>query len=246
MPIFQNDDSQQFKSNSGFQFSATDINNLGASEYTLVGIAADVSSSVSPFGAQIEGCLIASVEGCQRSPRADNLLARLITFNQKIVEQHGFRPLQDCHLGNYKGVIKPGGATSLYDASVDIVDSLAKYGKELIQRDYSANGIIVILTDGEDVSSTFGMQGVKEAMKRARLGESLESLLTILVGVNVTDPRISQFLRDFKDGAGFDQYIEANDCTPKSFAKIANFISKSVSSQSQSLGTGTASQPITF
>jgi hypothetical protein len=83
-------------------------------------------------------------------------------------------------------------------------------------------------------------------MKRALVSESLESLVTILVGVNVTDSTVSQFLKEFKDQAGFTQYVEVNDASPKTMAKLANFIQASVSSQSQAVNSGRASQPITF
>lgn len=247
MPLFDDDTQESFKANgSGFQFSGISINQLGASEYTLFGIACDTSSSVAPFAAEIEGCLKSSIESCQRSPRVDNLLARFVTFNSQISEQHGFRPLADCHLGSYTGSIKPGGTTVLYDAAVNLVDSLATYGKSLIDGDYIANGIVVIITDGMDVGSTLGVRQVKEAMDRAMMSESLESLVTILVGVNVTHPDVSRFLKELKDQAGFTQYVEAADASSKTLAKLANFISKSVSSQSQSVGSGSPSQVITF
>jgi len=246
MPIFSDDDASNFKSGSGFHFSGTNINNLGASEYTLFGLACDTSSSVTDFAGEIEACLISSLEGCQKSPRADNLLVRLLTFNGKVVEEHGFRPLNDCHLGKYKGSIKPGGTTSLYDASVNLIDSLATYGATLTASDYTANGIVVIITDGMDVGSTLTSRAVKAAVERARKSESLESLVTILIGINVQDHDVSQFLKAFKDQAGIDQYIEAKDASAKTLARVAGFISKSVSSQSQSIGTGAASQPITF
>jgi hypothetical protein len=246
MPIFNDDNAQSFKSGSGFHFSGIDIKGLGASEYTLMGIACDTSSSVTDFAQEIEGCLISSIDSCQKSPRADNLLARLLTFASRVTEEHGFRPLMDCHLANYKGCIKPGGTTSLYDAATDLVDSLAAYGDQLSKQDYTANGIVIIITDGMDVGSTKTVKSVKEAVARAKKKESLESIRTILIGVNVTDPEVSRFLVAFKDDAGFDQYVEAKDASPKTLAKLAGFISKSVSSQSKSLGTGSASQPITF
>jgi len=248
MPIFQDDDAQSFKANgSGFHFSGTNIKNLGASEYTLVAIAADRSSSVMSFASEIEGCLKSSLEGCQKSPRVDNLLVRTTAFNHKVSEEHGFRPLGDCHIGNYDGFLKPSGSTALYDASVDAVDAMATYGKNLIDQDYMANGLLVVLTDGEESgASTQTVKGVKDAIQRARQSEALESLITILIGINVTDQHVSKALKAFKDDAGFDQYVEAKDASPKTFAKIAGFISKSVSSQSQSVGSGAASQPITF
>lgn len=248
MPIFGADDSEQqsFKGGSGFHFSATGINKLGASEYTVFGLAADCSSSVAPFAKEIEGCVIETIKGCQRSPRADNMLVRFMTFATRPNEEHGFRLLNDCHESVYTGCIKPGGTTALYDTTTDLVDSLAAYGKHLIDNDYSANGIMVVITDGMDVGSSLTAQSVKKAIEKARMSEHLESVVTILIGINVTDPTVSDFLRRFKDEAGIGQYIEAKDASAKTLAKVAGFISKSVSSQSQSLGTGGASQPIAF
>lgn len=247
MPLFNDDSQESFKANgSGFQFSGININKLGASEYTLFGVACDVSSSVSPFAGEIEGCLKSVIESCQRSPRVDNLLVRAITFNQSISELHGFRPLADCHVGAYNGSINPGGTTALYDASVSLVDSVATYGKQLIASDYIANGIVVIITDGMDIGSTLKPKQVAEAMARAMNSEALESLVSILIGVNVADPQVSGYLSNFKTDAGFTQYVELKDATPKTLAKLAAFISKSVSSQSQSVGSGGPSQAITF
>ena len=42
---------------SHYGFSAESINNLGATEYTLVTVAADTSSSVHGFANEIEECL---------------------------------------------------------------------------------------------------------------------------------------------------------------------------------------------
>lgn len=247
MPIFDDDNMDSFKATgSGFQFSGVSFDNIQAMEQTLVGILADQSSSVSGFAPEIEGCLKSSLDGCQKSPRVDNLLVRTLTFNHKIEELHGFRPLADCHLNNYNGCIKPSGTTSLYDATVNMVDSMATYGTGLTSRDFTANGIIVILTDGMDVGSSFGVNTVREALARARKSEALESILTILIGINVQDKEVSKFLQAFKDEAGIDQYVEAKDASAKTFAKIAGFISNSVSSQSQALKTGSASVPITF
>jgi hypothetical protein len=247
MPLFDTDDMSNFRSTgSGFHFSGVNTNQLGASEYTLVGIAADRSTSVANFADEIEGCLKSSLEGCQKSPRVDNLLVRLVAFHHKVSEEHGFRPLADCHLANYDGFLKPGGQTSLYDATIDVVDSLATYGKSLIDQDYTVNGLVVVLTDGEDVSSTYKARDAKAAIDRAMKGEALESLVTILIGINVQDPRISQYLQTFQKEAGFAQYVEAKDASAKTFAKIAGFISKSISSQSQSVGSKAPSQPIAF
>jgi len=242
-----NDDAQSFRTiGSGFQFSAISDDQLGASEYTLVGIAADKSSSVSGFSAEIEGCLKTSLQGCMSSPRVDNLLVRLLTFNSKLDEIHGYKLLADCPIGNYDGIIAPGGCTSLYDACISTIDSLATYGQQLIKNKYTANGLSVIITDGCDVGSTQTLKAVKEAVERSRRMECLESILNILIGINVQDRDVHDALEQLQREAGFNQYIEAKDATPKTFARVAGFISKSISSQSQAIQTGKASTLITF
>jgi len=250
MPLFGDDEDNvsNFKAaGSGFSFSGVNVNKLGASEYTLVTYTIDHSGSVMRFLRQLEGCLKSSLEGCQKSPRVDNLLVRTVEFDDHVNEVHGFRPLADCHLDSYDGFLKAGGSTALYDATVNSVDAMTTYGKTLIENDYKANGLLVVLTDGgESGASTLTVKSVQESFERSRMSESLESLLTILIGVNVTEAAISTLLKQFKDDAGFDQYIEIDDASAKNFAKIAGFISKSVSSQSQAIGTGAKSQIITF
>jgi hypothetical protein len=237
---------ETFKGTSGFHFSGTSLNKLGASEYTLFGLGADTSGSLEGFDQEITGCIKTTLEGCQKSPRVDNLLARVVTFATILQELHGFRPLADCHLAAYDGVIKTGGSTCLYDTSASLIDSVAAYGKQLMDQDYTANGIVCIITDGHDECSKLTAGAVKDALLRARQQECLESMIAILIGVNVKNPSIGKYLRNFKDEAGFSQYLEVQDASPKTFARIAGFISKSVSSQSQSLGSGAGSQPIIF
>lgn len=246
MPILNEGSMETFNAASGFQFSATSLSKLGATEYTLFGLAADRSGSLTGFGSEIEACVRSVIESCQSSPRADNLMARLLTFNHQIEEAHGFQPLADCHPAKYQGIIHTGGGTALYDASTNLIDSLAAYGKTLISQDYMVNGIVVIVTDGLDESSARRVADVKAALERAMTSESLESLVSILIGVNVTHPHVSAGLKRFKDDAGIREYVEVQDATPKTLAKIAGFISQSVSSQSKSLGTKQASQPLTF
>lgn len=242
------DDTTYQANGSGFQFSAVDVDSdsLESSEYTLVGLVCDRSGSVLSFANEIEGCVKSALEGCQKSPRVDNMLVRTLKFNDEIEEVHGYRLLTDCHLAKYTGFIQPSGYTSLYDASINMVDSMATYGKQLRDNHYKANGIIAIITDGIDEGSTLKPHNVKEAIERARMAESLESVLIILIGINVKNSAVSQYLHNFKDEVGIDQYIEVQDASPSTFAKVAGFISKSVSSQSQALGSGSASQPINF
>lgn len=228
-----------------FGYSAAALDDLGATEYTLVTIVQDVSSSVSGFKAAMEKCLAEVVKSCKFSPRADNLMIRLVEFNSNAWEAHGFKLLQNCNPDDYLNSLTVGGMTSLFDAAENSISATVDYAKKLKDNDVLVNAVVFIITDGEDNQSKQTKAAVKRALQAALKSESLESILTVLIGVGVKDyPGVKKFLEDFKDEAGLSQYVEIDDATSKTLAKLAAFVSKSISSQSQQLGTGAASQPV--
>jgi hypothetical protein len=229
-----------------YGFSAVPVDNLGASEYTLALVVADVSSSVHSFRDDIEACVKRAVSACRDAPRADNLMLRVLTFNQNLHEYHGFKPLMDCSPDDYDGSINPGGSTALFDATHNGIESVLSYGQTLVDSDYDCNAIVVVITDGDDNASTYGSAQVRDLLAKAMQDEALESIVTILVGVNVNQSYLSTYLKAFKDDAGFTQYVEIDNADEKTLAKLGNFISKSISNQSQALGTGGPSVPINF
>ena len=84
-----------------FQFSAIRLEDLGASEYTLVTIVCDISGSVAPFAAGLLKCIKSIVGACQKSPRSQNLLLRLLVFNYTVMEIHGFKNLDTIDLDGH-------------------------------------------------------------------------------------------------------------------------------------------------
>ena len=231
---------------SNFSFSATKIDELGATEYTLVSIVVDKSSSVSPFADLLLKMVKTIIESCKKSPRAENLMIRLLYFSSKnqLEEVHGFKLLNSINTDDYKD-IRPCGCTALVDASFSAIGSTLTYAKNLIDQDFDVNGIIFIPTDGEENDSTMTMSSIQKQIKESKRQENIESLQTILIGLT-DDGNISTYLQRFKDEAGLDEYIDVGEVTEKSLAKLANFVSQSISSQSQSLGSGSASQPLTI
>lgn len=222
---------------SHYGFSATRIDDLDASEYTLVGIAFDSSSSTHMFRDEMKKTQDKIIESCQKSPRKDNLLLRATTFSDSLDEIHGFRQLATIQPGEYDSKLDGGGGTALYDAVLNNVEAIGAYAKQLSDHDFSVNGILFIITDGMDNRSSHGISGIVDATKRVIQEEALESLVTIMVGVNLA-PESVQYLNDLKDKAGLTQFINIGDATPGKLAKLAEFVSKSISATSQSLGSG--------
>ena len=247
MPRMNLDDTMEvgkFGTTQAFQFSATRIDNLGATEYTLVTIAVDHTGSTELFADELRRSLITAVESCKKSPRANNLLLRVMLFSSSlsggIEEIHGFKPLAEIDPLTYRQ-FSPSGATPLFDAVYSAVGATNAYAEKLMDQEFLANGIVFIITDGDDNVSRMTMQMVKKEMERGKQKEKIESLIGILVGINAKD--FQDKLDAFKNTVGL-QYVDVADATKGKLAKLADFVSQSVSSQSQALGTGGPSQNI--
>ena len=249
MPIF---DDTQMKSHlpgiggANFGFSGTRIEHLGAAEYTLVTIAADVSGSVHSFKTEIERCIAEIVRACGHSPHAHNLMLRLLAFDDEIDELHGFKPLPECPPKAYAGCLNIGGTTALYDATVNGVESITRYGRELTGHGLDVNGILFVITDGGDNASTLSATSVRQALENAVGAEAVESMVSILVGVNVSSPRTSQTLMEFSAKGGFTRYLELDRADAVTLARLADFATRSIAAQSVALGSLSASVSLPF
>lgn len=221
----------------GYNFSAVKIDNLGASEYTLVTILCDVSGSVGSFLDLLRTTMKTTVAACRKSPKANNILLRTVLFGSTVQELHGFKPLSEIDDTIYDS-ISTMGMTALHDAAATGIASMTAFARKLVDQDYGVNGILYILSDGGDNASTFPASVVADKAAEAVNGEVLESFTSVLVGVNARD--CSQLLQDFQAKAGITQYLDAGDATPGNMAKLAGFISRSVSSTASAQGTGQA------
>lgn len=227
----------------GFTFSAVRPETLGATEYTLVTLVLDKTGSVAGFAKELFRVKKAVVEACRKSPRADFLLLRVLEFNSQVDEVHGFLPLADIDVNAYKAP-SCTGSTALHDAAFAAVAATGAYARTLADQDYLANALVVIATDGEDNESRLRAADVKAELAQAVASEALESLRTILVAVNAGHSAKS--LQAFQRNAGIDQYVDVADASPQKLARLADFVSRSISAQSQALGTGGPSRSLVF
>ncbi len=241
------EDIQTFQAASGYKFSGMSIDALGSSQYTLVGLVVDVSGSVDPFAKALEQMLKTVYKGCndQNNAYRENLMFRVTVFNHTIKEIHGFKTLNNINENDYNGSVACGGDTALCDAVDEMVQALTAYGATLTKQDFTVNGMICVVTDGRDNASNTPMGNVAKSVKKIRLSEAMTSCVTILVGVTNDDNNLDHYLQTFKDDAGMDQYVSIGKATPGKVAKLAGFISQSVSSTSSALNQGTPSKPIT-
>ena len=247
MPKFDTVNSVSVSCTGNYSFSGVrpDPKLLTELEYTLATLIVDTSGSVGGFRNELLNAVRVAVESCRNSPKPENLLVRLVEFNTSvgIREIHGFLPLKDIDTAQYSP-FQPSGGTQLLDAVYHSVDASHKYAKLLDDQDYIVNAVVFIVTDGEDNSSKFGPVQVKQMIGQAIQDEYLESIQTILIGINAGYS--SAYLQRIQTDLGLTQYIDVANADAKSLAKLAAFISKSISSTSQALGTGGPSQSLTF
>lgn len=232
---------------SPYGYSGTKITNLTSPEYTLVTIAVDDSGSVETFRSGLEKLITTIAQTLFKSPRADYLLVRVVGFGNQLNEIHGFKLLSDIQLAVYDGCLNDGGGTYLFGACKNALDSMFDYACQLFENEYKVNGLFYCMTDGDDNMSNrhnIKVSDVSAALKRFKQQEVMESIVSILVGVNIQNSTLKQYLDSFAKAAGFDHFLSMDDADPKTLERIAGFGSQSISLQSQALGSGGPSQQI--
>lgn len=233
-----------------FTFSAKKIEKLGALQYTVVVIAIDISGSVAGFADDLKKCLISIIEACRKNQRAEFLVIRVITFATEIHEIHGFRELKDINSADYPD-FNPSGFTCLYDGSYDAVGSAIEYSRQMVTQGFDVNGAVYVITDGDENPggghrTIASPRMIKEKIEEALRKEEIESIISTLIGLNDPNSRwssnVDTFLSNFQKDAGFTKYLPVGDASPENLAKLADWVSSSVSSQSDQVGSNTPSQ----
>jgi hypothetical protein len=103
-----------------------------------------------------------------------------------------------------------------------------------------------------DNSSSVGPDSILAKLEEIKMKEIMESIKIIILGF--VDPEVSSrgqdeimmYLNKVTTELQLDQFVEIGKMTPEQAAKVFGFVSQSISSQSQHLGTGGPSQNLTF
>lgn len=227
-----------------FKFSTVAVENLDEMEYTLVSLEVDTSSSVWDFADDLLEAIKSSVRSLKQSSKAENILLRVNTFNSEggSMEIHGFRELNTINEDDYDP-LSCGGMTALRDAFYDSIGAISKLGTKMsFEKDQTVNGLVVAITDGCENDSGQTLNDWNKLITALKKNEELESVTTILVGINATSALPE--LQKFQTEHSIDEFVDCGD----DVAKVGKLISKSVSSTSKSLGSGSApvSQSLTF
>ena len=239
-------DLSQLNAGSNYKFSATKVDALGASEYTLATLVVDESGSVAPYKADLEKAMLIAKKACEKSPRAENLLMRATSFASGLREIHGFKLLKSINDADYKDCLQLGGSTALNHATHEAIEATLAYAKTLADQEFLTNAIVIIVTDGDNNVNNVDVTEVAKAIQKGVQSEKvLESMTVVLVGIT-GDASVIQILNKWQKDVGITQFVDVGSATPGKLAKLAAFVSQSISSTSAALGTGQGSKPISF
>lgn len=233
MPILDTMLEEQFTTNNiTFKYNMTPIERLNNTKYTLVTIVTDYTGSIYPFLNQVEELEQNVITACRTFPQKDELLIRLVRFNSliNIQEIHGFSLLSEIDEYNY---IKtpPGGMTPLIEVTFESIAVSNQFAKKLSDEQFFVDSVVYIITDGEDnVPSTFTTKNINEELLNGIKLEYLNSSQAFCIGVNTKE--CGQALDKFSSESGLT-FIDGGEATGGNLAKLAKWISKSISSASQ-------------
>lgn len=230
-----------------YGYTGTPVDDLQSWENTLALGLLDESGSTGPFKRELELMVKAIVGGLAVCPKKDNIMYYHAHFDTTFREVHGWLPVLGIDLDVYDGCWAGGGQTALYDSVIKVIEFLQHYAEQQAAKRYICNGVVYILTDGRNFIKTPGhhasIPDVAESLQKALRSEILESLVTILIGIN-DDPATQADLKDFAANAGFTAYIPAAKADKHTLNKLAGVVSSCVISQSQKLGQGGPSDQI--
>lgn len=232
-----------------YKYTGQPMDKLGGSKYTLVTLALDMSPSIEEFVPDMEQMCGTIIKACQRDPNKESIMFRFTGFHEKVLELQGFTELRHYDPDQFQGAIKVGNSTALFEATYEAILATDNYGEELVNADCMCNAVLFILTDGKNMINGHASPNlISQKIKEIRADEgarTVESINTILVGAS-DRPDVTDALERFQKTAELAQFVRMGEANESNLANLGNFVSQSVSSTSQALGSGGPSAPLSF
>jgi uncharacterized protein YegL len=130
------------------------MDDITASDVTLVTLLIDASSSISSRGLEdaIRDGENLAMDAFASSKEKDSILVSLWTFNDDVNVIHSYVAVDDAtrlDRSNYAAT----GATKLYDTWCDALAANVAYAQRLRDSGTPCRSIVIVITDGEDVGS---------------------------------------------------------------------------------------------
>lgn len=205
-----------------------DLEDLDASDVTLVTVLIDASSSIADRGleAAVRDGQNALIDAFSGAKEKGSVLLACWTFHHEAKVLHSYVPVDEAtrlDAKNYRG----GGATSLYDTWCDALTANVTYAQRLRDGGTPTRSVVVVVTDGEDVGSKRGPSHCSR-LSRDLLASELFTLAFVGVGTDVDFEKVAKAM-GVPDGCVLVQ----RDATPSGLRRAFQLVSRSAIRASQ-------------
>jgi hypothetical protein len=204
------------------------LEDIEASEVTLVTVLIDASSSIASSGLEdaIRQGQHALLDAFAGSKELDAVLTATWTFSNSIDVIHSYLPVKDAvrlNSKNYHG----SGSTSLYDTWCAALTANVAYAQRLNDGGTPTRSVVVVVTDGEDVGSQKKLRDCAQ-LSRDLLATEVFTLAFVGVGNDVNFTDIAQ-----KMGVPKSCILVEKDATASALRRAFQLVSRSAVRASQ-------------
>jgi hypothetical protein len=205
-----------------------DLEDITASDVTLVTVLIDASGSIADRGLEQavregQGALLDAFSGARER---DSVLLATWTFAQDAKVVHSYLPTSDAvrlDARNYRA----SGSTRLYDTWCDALTANVAYAQRLRDGGTPTRSVVVVVTDGEDVSSQRGTSHCAR-LSRDLLASELFTLAFVGVGKDVDFEAVARAM-----GIPAGCVLVQREATPSSLRRTFQLVSRSAIRASQ-------------
>jgi len=151
---------QNLDAQTGLGCVGAQVDDLNTDDVTLLVMILDQSSSMTGVQKDVIDAFNQMARALADSKAADSILMSAWAFDTDPKLLFGYTPIEsvkDLTTSDYR----PSGATSLYDAVMDGFTGIVAYGQQLRDNGIRTQSIVVVMTDGDDNSSSYTASGVK-------------------------------------------------------------------------------------
>lgn len=205
-----------------------DLEDITASDVTLVTVLIDASSSIGDRGLEqaVRDGQNALIDAFSGAKERDSILLACWTFSSKMDVLHSYVPVDEATRLDAKNY-RAAGATVLYDTWCDALAANVAYAQRLRDGGTPTRSVVVVVTDGEDVGSARNA-GQCARLSKDLLASELFTLAFVGVGTDVDFHAVAKAM-GVPDGCVLVQ----KDATPTGLRRTFQLVSRSAIRASQ-------------
>jgi len=214
---------QNLDGQAGLGCVGAQVDDLNTDDVTLLSVILDQSSSMSSVQNDVIDAFNEMSRALSDSKAAESILMSAWTFDNDSKLLFSYTPIdqvKDLTNNEYK----PGGATALYDATMDGFTGIVAYGQDLRNNGIRTRSIVVVISDGGDNVSSHTAASVKTVAQ-----DLLRQEIYTLAFVGLGD---ETYFRQIATDMGFPEILTTSN-TSSEIRRALNMISGSVIRTSQ-------------